>query len=92
MADLTAQQHNFIAALIAKSKETRNMQLSYHDLIAEWNLNDMFNQLDDAAVIAAFPHLDKSKVGNAINALTAILDALGDDSSGQATNLIKMQG
>lgn len=89
---LTTQEDKFIQDLTAKALEVRNMQLSFDTLVARWNLNDFFNQLDDADIAVNYPHLDKSKLANCINALLAVDTALGDDVSGQTTNLIKMQG
>lgn len=89
---LTAQQQNLISEIQAWA-DTELAQLDKaQQIVARWNLNDTFNQIDDAEVTEIFAHLDKGKVTEAINAIGAVITALGDYVSGQAVNLIKMKG
>lgn len=89
---LTAQQQNHISRLMQEAEIILDLQNRLQRLIAEWNQNDMFNQMDDAEIAAVFPHLTLSEVGNAINAITAVDTALGSYIGGQAVNLLKLRG
>lgn len=89
---LSGQNHVLILELQAWAEAELTQRDKARNLLARWNLNDAFNQLSDADVTAIFPHLVKGEVVEGINALTAVVTALGDDSSGQAVNLLKLKG
>lgn len=89
---LSVQNQNLITDEISIAADMRALQHRMVDLVARWNLNDAFTQLNDADIAALFPWLTKSEVSNGIAAFTAVTSALGDDVSGQATNLIKLKG
>ena len=91
---LTVQNSNFISELTTKSEMILDLQREIDVLVARWNQNDMFNALTDVDIqaVAAFAHLTKSEVSNAVNAVTAVSTALGDLTTGQAVNLLKMKG
>lgn len=91
---LTAQFQNEISNMMNLSEQILDLRQELQLLDARWNQNDMFNQINDVDIqaIAAFAHLTKSEIANAITAFNAILTALGDNSTGQAVNLIKMKG
>jgi plasmid maintenance system antidote protein VapI len=91
---LSAQNSNFISELTTKSEMILDLQREIDVLVARWNQNDMFNALTDVDIqaVAAFAHLTKSEVSNAVNAVTAVSTALGDLTTGQAVNLLKMKG
>lgn len=89
---LTDQQQNLVSDMMIWAEiETAQLDKA-HNIVARWNLNDVFNQIDDAEVAERFPHLDKGKITEAINAIQAVRTALGDNVSGQVTNLIKLKG
>lgn len=97
MADeLDVQLQNIISDLITQSAAEIATRSARDLLIARWNNNDAYNRLGlpgvAALITVLFPHLDQSKIGNSVTALTAIQLALGNDSSGQAANLINMKG
>ena len=91
---LSVQNQNFIAEIMQEAESLLSTKSSLERFIARWNLNDMFNTLSDAdiAEVGAFSHLTKSEVSNCISAFEAILTALGDNVTGQSTNLVKMKG
>jgi hypothetical protein len=91
---LTDQQQNIISDVMAESTTLLAQRDRLELLLARWNQNDSFNQIlnADLLLLPSTSHLTNSKIANAINAFTAILTALGDDSSGQAVNLIKLKG
>lgn len=89
---LSVQNTNLISELLEYAETELSQRDKAQNLIARWNNNDVFNQLNDGDIQAIFSWLDKSKVSNGVNATTAILTALGDDVSGQAVNLIKLKG
>lgn len=89
---LSAQNSNLISELMNWSEIELAQRDKANNLLARWNQNGTFDALTDEDVAAVFPHLTKSEVSNGINALSAVLTALGDNTSGQATNLIKLKG
>lgn len=91
---LSSQFQNHISRTMQFAEQVialRN-ELALHR--AEWDQNDMFNQLtdEDIAAIPTFAHLTKSEVSNAIGALDGIVSELGDFSTGQIVNLVKVRG
>lgn len=86
----TTQDSNWIAEEIAAAKELLELRDKIRNIVARWNNNDMFNQLQTADVEAAFPGINKAEVTAAINAFNAVITALGDDTTGQASNLFKL--
>lgn len=89
---LTAQDSNLISEMMNWA-ETELAQLDKaRNILARWNQNGVFDRLTDNDVTGTFPHLVKGEVVEAINAITAVSTALGDFSSGQAVNLIKLKG
>lgn len=94
MMALSAQNQNLISNLQTMAADLLETQREIDLLIAQWNQNDVFNSISDAdiAAIPAFAHLTKSEVANSITAITAVTTALGDLTSGQAVNLLKMKG
>ncbi len=89
---LSAQNQNLISEMMNFSEAQLALLDKAHNLLARWNNNDVYNALTDADVTGTFPHLDKSEIVEAINAITAVSNALGDFTSGQAVNLVKMKG
>ena len=69
-------------------------QQSLQRLIDRWNNNALSGDLVNAELLAIpeFSHLTAAEVTGAITAFQAVLTALGDSSSGQLTNIIKMEG
>lgn len=90
---LTNQEQNFVNEIIAVSRDMLSYQKQIQQLIAKWNQNS-FSNIDDADLQenSSLAHLDIQKVTDALTALTAIDTALGNYSSGQAVNLIKIIG
>jgi hypothetical protein len=91
---LTDQNSNFISNLTSLGEQLLAQQRTIDLMIAQWAQNGMFEALtdEDIQAIPAFAHLSKSEVANAINAITAVTTALGDLSTGQAVNLLKLKG
>lgn len=86
----TTQDSNWIVEEIALAKDTLVIRDRWKNIVARWNNNDMFNQLETADVEAAFDGINKDEVTAAINAFNAVITALGDDTNGQASNLFKL--
>lgn len=86
----TSQDSNWIAEEIAAAKELLALRDKIRNIVARWNNNDMFNQLQTEDVEAAFEGINKAEVTAAINAFNAVITALGDDTTGQASNLFKL--
>lgn len=91
---LTQQEQNFVSRVQQIADTLLEAQHEVQRLIAEWNQNDFFNQItdEDLGEIASFTHLTASELSNAVTAISAFNTALGDYSSGQAVNLIKLRG
>lgn len=91
---LSVQNQNFISECMQNVSLALGLRDTLIDMVARWNLNDISNELTDGdiEVIAKFSHLKKNDVISCITAFQAILTALGDNSSGQSVNLIKMKG
>lgn len=91
---LPAQQSNFISELMAWADDQLRVRVKGRELVARWNLNGTLGKLSNEQLqaISSFEHLDVEKVTNAVTALQAVNEALGDDVSGQATNLLKLKG
>lgn len=87
----TTQQANFIAELQVAAAETLTLRDKLENLAARWTQNDFFNEMDEAEVAAGTNGLTKGEIIEAINAINAVLTALGDNASGQAVNLIKLK-
>lgn len=89
-----AQQQNFISELMACSEDILRVRVKVRELVARWNLNQTLGKLSDEQLQAygSFEHLTVQKVTDAVTAVQAVDAALGDDASGQATNLIKLKG
>lgn len=91
---LTLQQKAFCNDMMLAAKEMRELTETLEDLRARWDLNSFFTSIQNADLAADvnLAHLTNSNLGNAITALDAVRTALGDKSSGQIVNLIKLQG
>lgn len=87
---LTKQDSNWIAEEIALAKDTLVIRDRWRNLVARWNNNDLFNQLVSADIEESYDGINKAEVTAAINAFTAVINALGDDTTGQASNLFKL--
>ena len=91
---MSAQQQNFISDMMAWSEQMLAVRAKGQELVARFNLNSVLSKLNDQEIaeIELFAHLDSDKVAGAVTALQIIDTALGDNVSGQATNLIKLKG
>lgn len=87
----TTQQANFVSELQTAAKDTLNLRDRLEDLAARWTQNDFFNEMVDSEVAAGTNGVTKGEIIEAINAVNAVLAALGDNTSGQAVNLIKLK-
>lgn len=90
---LSSQNHNFIQECVDQAANVLSLRDELEDVVARWNLNGVSSALtdEDIAADASFSHLTKAEVTSCITAFQAVLTALGDNTSGQATNLIKMK-
>lgn len=88
---LTTQQTNFITELQQAAAEQLALRNWLANLSARWTQNDFFNEMVEADVAAGTNGVTKGEVIEGINAINAVLSALGDDVNGQAVNLIKLK-
>lgn len=90
----TDQEQNFVTDTMNLSQIILNDRTALENLIARYNNNQFGSSLSDAklAGLTSTAHLTLAKIQNAVTAFNALLTALGDDVSGEATNLIKMKG
>lgn len=92
---LSPQIQNQITELMQLSEEALDLQNRIQSAIARYNQNGLYEAVgnqDDLNAINDFKHLTQSEIGNCVNAITAVDTALGDYTSGQAVNLLKMKG
>lgn len=87
---------NFTTELMGTGAALVVMQHQLEDIVARWTLNGIFDSLGsfEPEFIAKFPHLTQSKMSNAINALIAVRDALGeqDDDQSKIAALLQLKG
>jgi hypothetical protein len=89
---MSPQEQNFVSDLSAWAEAMLALRADGRALSARWYVNDFAAALESAPISVVFPHLDAAKIAAAVTALVTTLDALGDDASGQAVNLIKLRG
>lgn len=94
---LTTQQANWLSRQQEEAQRLLDMRDRLERDIAMYNAEGFGADITDADIVAsaeiypALAHLTQSDMWNVVTAFTAVLDALGDDVSGQAVNLIKMR-
>lgn len=90
---LTSQQQNHISRTMQYAEQLIALQDDIRRHRAEWDQNDMFNQMtdQDIADIPSFAHLNKSKLGNAMDALDDVPAGLGDYTAGKLLDLVKVR-
>lgn len=91
---LSDQFRNEINRIMQYAEQVLALRYELQSLRTRWDQNDMYNLLTDQDIqaISSFAHLSRSDVSNAVVAFDAILTALGDNTTGQAVNLIKLKG
>jgi len=89
---LTPQQQNFVSELMNLGEVVLQQRATAQNLVSRWNLNSLSGSMSDGDVALIFPHLTTTEIASAVTALQEVLVALGDDVTGQATNLIKLKG
>jgi hypothetical protein len=91
---LTAQQQNFISELQAWANRELEQRQKAEELNARWNLNQFNQKLSDEDIqaIGSFSHLTAQIVTDGVVAMQEVLQALGDDVDGYATNLYRLKG
>lgn len=86
------QDQNFVRELMDIAESVLGDRTVIENLYARWNLNGHSAiTTEQLGGIPEFAHLSQSDLANCVTALNTILTALGDNVSGQATNLIKMR-
>ena len=90
----TPQQQNYVTELQQMAIRVITMQSDIQNLIARWNLNQFSTKINtnEVQAIAGWEHLTAQKIADAVATYQAILTALGDNTTGQITNLIKLKG
>ena len=91
---LTQQESNFVSRLQQLAEETLALRHKIQEEIALYNAEAFGTTITDPDLqeVAAFKHITQAEMVSTITALSAIITALGDDTSGQAINLIKLKG
>ena len=85
------QEQNIVSDGITLAQQSLALRDSITEYAGRWNNNSFSTTITDAdlAAIPDFQHLDETKLAALVTALNTITTALGDNSSGQAVNLIK---
>lgn len=90
---MNLQEQNFVRELMGISETLLFNRDTMRKLSARWFANSHSGISDlELQEIPDFEHLVSQDLADCITAITAVLDALGTDSGGQAANLIKMKG
>ena len=91
---LTQQESNFVSRLQQLAEETLALRHKIQEEIALYNAEGFGTAITDPDLqeVSAFKHLTQTKLVATVTALSAVITALGDDSSGQSVNLIKIKG
>jgi predicted DNA-binding protein YlxM (UPF0122 family) len=87
----TTQMANFVAEMQTAAAEQLILRDKQRNLVARYVQNDFANTMIDQEVADGVPGITKQEIIDGITAFNAVLTALGDDVSGQATNLIKLK-
>lgn len=90
---LSNQEIHFIGDLMDIGKQMRELRNRMLELRARYDQNGFAVSIAQAHLDAYggdFEHLTTAKIVNGITANQAVIDALGDASSGQLVNLIKL--
>lgn len=90
---LSSQNSNLIQECIDTSESILGLRDDLLEIVARWNLNGISTSLTDEDIAGnlAYSHLTKAEVTACITAFQAVITALGDNTSGQASNLIRMK-
>lgn len=93
MAAVPSQTQNFISRLQALAEVLLEAQNEAKRLAAEWSQNGIEATLvaNDLLDNATFNHLTPTEITNGVTAIGTFDTALGDYSSGQAVNLLKLR-
>jgi hypothetical protein len=91
---VSPQSQNFISELMQWAEIELAQLDKAQSLRARWDQNAIADNIDDATIIEteSFAHLTEQKIVDGVTAMTAVITALGDFSSGQAVNLLKLKG
>jgi hypothetical protein len=87
----TNQMANFIAEMQTEAAVQLASRDRMRNLVARYTQNDFASTMIEAEIASNVPGLTKAEIEGGITAFNAVLTALGDDVSGQATNLIKLK-
>lgn len=88
---LSTNEIKFIEQEVYIARKARELMFLIMDLKADY-YNLYSAKLTNGNIVERFPDLTLAKVQSGISTLEGLLTYLGDDASGQATNLIKMKG
>lgn len=88
---MTPQEQDFVVRVITDCAAMLNLHDSMRRRIAEWNLNGFDSSITtgNLALVDSLKHLTQAELTACITAFQAIETALGDDVSGNRSNLIK---
>ena len=91
---LTQQESNFVSRIQQLADKALTLRHEIQEEIALYNAEAFGTTITDSDLqeVSAFKHITQAEMVNTITALSAIITSLGDDSSGQAINLIKLKG
>lgn len=94
---MNPQEMTFVTELMQAGEDILNLRTRLQLLRARYTLNGHDNAttgITDGKLseIPAFSHISRTELEGGITAIDAVLNALGDNVSGQATNLIRLKG
>lgn len=91
---MNPQEMNFVSELMQAGEDILNLRTRLQLLRSRYTLNAFDSSITDQelAETPTFAHLTQAELVSGVSAIDAVLNALGDNISGQATNLIRLKG
>ena len=91
---LTSQEQNWTSRTLDLAERALVLREDILLHRAEYDQNSISSAVTDGELLAndSFAHLTNAKLVSAVGALDTITTALGDYSTGQAVNLLKLRG
>lgn len=91
---MNPQEMNFVSELMQAGEDILNLRTRLQLLRARYTLNGFDSGITDQELsgVPSFSHLTQTEMVSAVSEIDAVLNALGDNSAGQATNLIRLKG
>ncbi len=89
---LNAQNQNIVTRIMGLGDEYLDLINRTAELIISFDENNVYNELLSEVIEDEFPHLDQSKVGNAIDTYRDLVTLFAENSNQDRIRLILLRG